>query len=91
MCLNAAFRRALGGDGDAIHQRAAVAQVVLEGIPLPATKKELLDYARRQDPPEDVAAVLSTIPDREYERLVREPAPVGEGSPKAGERGEKPR
>jgi hypothetical protein len=48
---------------------AAVVQTVLEGIALPATRDELLDYARRQGAPPDALAALADIPDREYERL----------------------
>jgi Protein of unknown function (DUF2795) len=40
---------------------------VLEGVPLPATKAELLDYARREDP--DAAGLLEALPDREYRSL----------------------
>jgi hypothetical protein len=48
-------------------QLAAELQVLLEGVPLPATKAELVDYARSQDP--DAARGLETIPDREYRSL----------------------
>ena len=48
-------------------QTAALIQVVLEGVPLPASKAELVDYARREDP--DAARLLETIPDREYRSL----------------------
>jgi hypothetical protein len=48
-------------------QRAALIQVVLEGVPLPATKAELVDYARGEDP--DVARLLDALPDREYRSL----------------------
>ena len=50
-------------------QLAAVAQVVLEGAPLPAERHELVDYARRQAAPDEVLAALGGIPDRSYERL----------------------
>jgi hypothetical protein len=130
-------------------QLAAVAQVVLEGVPLPAEKQELLDYAERQSAPPEVRAALAALPKRSYEyldevgeeiaaaqpsfspprvqrpsaesgappggaayvdasaepgsirdepevlpyeeQLVREPAPVGEGIPSAGERDLAPR
>jgi hypothetical protein len=42
-------------------------QVVLEGVPLPAKKRDLLDYARTQD--ESAAADLQQLPDREYASL----------------------
>jgi hypothetical protein len=48
-------------------QKAALVQTVLEGVPLPATKQQLLAYARGQD--EDAAAELESIPDREYRSL----------------------
>jgi Protein of unknown function (DUF2795) len=48
-------------------QRAAELQTVLEGVPLPADKRELLDYARSQD--ESAAADLERLPDREYSSL----------------------
>jgi hypothetical protein len=48
-------------------QRAAELQVVLEGVPLPATRQALIDYALQEDP----AAIdeLRRLPDREYSRL----------------------
>lgn len=49
------------------NQRAAELQVVLEGMPLPAQKNELVAYARRQD--EGAARDLSSLPDREYRSL----------------------
>jgi hypothetical protein len=48
-------------------QRAAELQVLLEGIPLPADKQELLDYARRHD--ETAARRLEWLPDKEYRSL----------------------
>ena len=50
-------------------QEAAIAQVVLEGVGLPATKRELLDYARRQDGGGSRLAALERIPDRQYGAL----------------------
>jgi hypothetical protein len=52
---------------DVSTQRAAQIQALLEGIPLPATKAELVAYARREDP--DAARELETLPDREYRSL----------------------
>jgi ABC-type transporter Mla subunit MlaD len=67
-------------------QRAALVQAVLEGIPLPATKSDLLAYARLQEP--DVTADLEGLPDEEFSRLdeVGElltlvPAAAKEGAP----------
>ena len=48
-------------------QTAALIQVVLEGVSLPATKAELVDYARREDP--DAARLLEALPEREYRSL----------------------
>jgi hypothetical protein len=48
-------------------QRAAEIQVLLEGIPLPATREQLVHYAALQDA---VAAVeLERIPGREYRSI----------------------
>jgi Protein of unknown function (DUF2795) len=46
---------------------AAELQVVLEGVPLPAPKDRLLEYAREQDP--EAARRLESLPDREYRSL----------------------
>jgi hypothetical protein len=48
-------------------QRSAELQVLLEGVPLPATRNELLTYARTQDA--GAAALLERLPDGEYDRL----------------------
>jgi hypothetical protein len=48
-------------------QRAAELQALLEGVPLPAHKRELLTYARSQD--DRVAEELAALPDREYRSL----------------------
>ena len=48
-------------------QRAAEIQAVLEGIPLPAKKAELVEYARAQD--DRVARDLEGLPDEEFDRL----------------------
>jgi hypothetical protein len=48
-------------------QRAALIQAVLEGVPLPAGKEELVAYAREQDP--SVVGDLAGLPDQEYGRL----------------------
>jgi hypothetical protein len=46
---------------------AAEVQVVLEGVALPAQKRQLIDYARTQD--ETAARQLEQLPDREYRSL----------------------
>ena len=43
-------------------------QVLLEGVPLPATRQELLDYAGRQANG-GVARLLERLPDRKYGSL----------------------
>jgi hypothetical protein len=43
-------------------------QVLLEGVPLPARKHELVEYARRQEDG-GVASLLERLPDREYGSL----------------------
>jgi hypothetical protein len=48
-------------------QRAAQIQVLLEGVPLPASKQTLIDYARAEDA--RAVEVLEAIPDREYRSL----------------------
>jgi hypothetical protein len=48
-------------------QRAAEVQAVLEGVALPATRDELVAYARAQTP--DVSREIEALPDRRFERL----------------------
>jgi hypothetical protein len=48
-------------------QRSAELQVVLEGIRLPATKAELIAYARTQDP--SFVDDLAALPDLSYNRI----------------------
>jgi Protein of unknown function (DUF2795) len=48
-------------------QRAAEIQVLLEGVALPATRDELIQYASRED--RAAAEALQQIPEREYDRL----------------------
>jgi Protein of unknown function (DUF2795) len=48
-------------------QRAAEIQAVLEGVPLPATREQLLAYAQANDPA--AVAALRGLPDEEYRRL----------------------
>lgn len=50
-------------------QTAAKAQVVLEGIPLPVRKEIVVEYAERQDAPEDVLEALRAIPNIQYMRI----------------------
>jgi Protein of unknown function (DUF2795) len=48
---------------------AAELQVLLEGVPLPAGKRELLDYARAQDAGGRLIGLLDRLPDRRYGSL----------------------
>ena len=50
-------------------QEAALVQVVLEGVPLPAERAELIDYASRQEDSDRVLSLLLELPDREYGTL----------------------
>jgi hypothetical protein len=49
-------------------REAAQLQVLLEGVPLPAGKQELIEYAREQDD-HRLAGLLERLPDREYGSL----------------------
>ena len=48
---------------------AAEIQVLLEGIPLPAARDELLEYARGESADGPLVALLETLPEREYRSL----------------------
>jgi hypothetical protein len=48
-------------------QRAAELQAVLEGVPLPATRSQLIAYAREQSP--SLAGELEGLPDAEFRRI----------------------
>jgi hypothetical protein len=48
-------------------REAAELQVLLEGVPLPARKSELITYASREDP--QAARALEALPEREYSSL----------------------
>ena len=49
--------------------RAAQLQVLLEGVPLPATKQELIQHARRERAGPAELALLEALPDSEYESI----------------------
>lgn len=49
--------------------RAAELQVLLEGVSLPATKDELLEYAVRQRAEPHFLEALRSLPEREYASL----------------------
>ena len=78
-------------------QSAVLIQVALEGVSLPATKAELVDYARREDP--DAARLLEALPEREYRSLdevgealapVQPPQPQPDAAVPREESGEQP-
>ena len=48
------------------HGRVAELQVLLEGVPLPATRQELLDYARREGAEPWQVDALRRLPDKQY-------------------------
>jgi hypothetical protein len=50
-------------------QRAATLQALLEGVPLPASRDELIAYASRQDGGCAFRPELERLPDREYRAL----------------------
>jgi hypothetical protein len=50
-------------------QRAAELQVLLEGVALPASRQELLDYAARQSDGTSFERELEQLPDREFSSL----------------------
>jgi Protein of unknown function (DUF2795) len=51
-----------------MYSEVAVLQVLLEGVSLPASKDELIRYAREQNDGRAVA-LLERLPDREYRRI----------------------
>ena len=50
-------------------QEAALVQAVLEGVPLPAERGELIDYASRQHDADRALSLLLELPEREYGSL----------------------
>ena len=63
-------------------QRASFVQAVLEGVPLPASRKQLLEYAHAQDP--SIVDDLRGLPDEEFDRLDALPRPES-GKPPGGD------
>jgi hypothetical protein len=49
-------------------QEVAELQALLEGVPLPAGRNELMDYARAEDGAR-FAPLLARLPDREYRSI----------------------
>lgn len=77
-------------------QRASEIQAVLEGVPLPATRSRLIEYARAQD--SSIVAELEGLPDAQFDRLdavaelltMRPSAAEPEGRPPRPESGKPP-
>jgi Protein of unknown function (DUF2795) len=59
-------------------------QVLLEGVPLPAHKRELVEYARTQGG--EAARHLASLPDREYRSLDEVGEALAPVQPPRGER-----
>lgn len=51
-----------------MHAQVARLQAVLEGVDLPASRDELIRYARQQDG-EGLVTLLERLPEREYDRI----------------------
>jgi Protein of unknown function (DUF2795) len=49
-----------------VSSRVAELQVVLEGVPLPAGKHELIEHARGEGAAPDLVALLQSLPERQY-------------------------
>jgi hypothetical protein len=81
------------------NSRAAELQVLLEGVSLPATKDQLLEYAVQQRAAPLFLEALGALPDRVYVRLdevgeelvhVQPPAPPAEPRTPGEESGDPP-
>jgi hypothetical protein len=72
-------------------QRAAEIQAVLEGVPLPAKREELIAYGRHYDP--SIVSDLEGLPEQEFGRLdeVRELLMPVPSAPAPGDRPPLPR
>ena len=57
-----------GNDSAVSTRDVAELQVLLEGVPLPASRQELLAYARHEDGGR-LTALVERLPDREYRSL----------------------
>jgi Protein of unknown function (DUF2795) len=51
-----------------VHAQVATLQALLEGVDLPASRDELIRYARLHDS-EGLATLLERLPEREYDRI----------------------
>jgi hypothetical protein len=85
----AAAKRGYGSD---MYAEVATLQVLLEGVPLPAEKSELIAYARAQDGDSGAATeLLELLPDREYKSLDEVGEALAPVQPAAGDEAELPR
>ena len=50
-------------------QAVAELQALLEGVDLPAGRRELVDYARAQNARSELAGLLERLPERKYRSL----------------------
>src|SRR5919204_6882474 len=73
-----------------MYSELATLQVLLEGVPLPASKDELIRYAREQDGGRAVS-LLERLPDREYRRLDEVGEALAPVQPSPDEKTELPR
>ena len=67
-----AYRRVVAvkrGYVERVFARVAELQTALEGVPLPAGKEDLIEYARSQSGGEAYVGLLSGVPEREYRSL----------------------
>ena len=74
-----------------MYSQVASLQVLLEGVSLPASKDELIRYARRQDGEQPIVALLERLPNREYRRLDEVAEVLAPVQPASQENAELPR
>ena len=67
-------------------QRVAELQVLLEGVALPATREELLEYALRQSGGDSFRSELDQLPEREFATLDEVGEELAAVQPGSGER-----
>jgi Protein of unknown function (DUF2795) len=73
-----------------VHAEVAELQVLLEGVSLPASKGELIRYAREQDGAGRALSLLERLPDREYRRLDDVGEALAPAQPSAAQEAELP-
>jgi Protein of unknown function (DUF2795) len=72
-----------------VYAEVATLQALLEGVPLPARKAELIAYARRQDARAPLH-LLERLPDREYEAIDDVGEALAPVQPPSASRGQAP-